>query len=64
MIKVNGTYRESSDDSVATLLARMGIDTRGIAVALNGEVVRRSEWDVTKILDGATVEIVTAAAGG
>jgi len=36
----------------------------GIAVALNSDVVPRSEWDTTTLEAGDRIEIVTAAAGG
>jgi len=49
---------------VLDLLQRRGIEPRGIAVALDGEVVRRGAWSETKVHDGTQVEIVTAAAGG
>ncbi len=37
---------------------------KGVAVALNDEVVPTSRWKGTVITDGDRVEIVTAAAGG
>ncbi|MGC8463952.1 MAG: sulfur carrier protein ThiS [Acidimicrobiales bacterium] len=37
---------------------------RGVAVAVNGTVVPRSQWDATVLNPGDRVEIVTAAAGG
>jgi sulfur carrier protein len=37
---------------------------RGIAVALNGEVVPRSAWEVTGLRPGDRVEVLTAAQGG
>jgi sulfur carrier protein len=37
---------------------------RGIAVALNGEVVPRSAWDDTGLEPGDRVEVLTAAQGG
>ncbi len=64
MIRVNGVDEPFLDETVAELLARRVIEPRGIAVALNGEVVRRSEWETTSISEGTVVEIVTAAAGG
>jgi len=64
VIRVNGKDEEFVDESVIDLLARHGIEPRGIAVALDGEVVRRGVWGDTKLHDGAQVEIVTAAAGG
>ena len=39
-------------------------ERRGIAVALNGEVVPRSAWDVTDLRPGDRVEVLTAAQGG
>jgi sulfur carrier protein len=64
VIRVNGSDDEYLVETVEGLLQRRSIAPRGIAVALNGEVVRRSEWATTTILDGTSVEIVTAAAGG
>ena len=64
MIRVNGDDATYVRQSVAELLASRGIEVRGVAVALNGEVVSRSLWSSTMIEDGAAVEIVTAVAGG
>lgn len=64
MIRVNGDHEVFVDETVLELLQRRGIDPRGIAVALDGEVVRRGVWAKTKVHDGTQVEIVTAAAGG
>jgi sulfur carrier protein len=64
VIRVNGMDEPFVDETVVGLLARHEIEPRGIAVAVDGEVVRRGVWNETKIRDGAQVEIVTAAAGG
>jgi thiamine biosynthesis protein ThiS len=64
MIRVNGEPSTYIDECVEELLIRLGIEQRGIAVALNGEIVRRSQWSSTRIVDTNVVEIVTAAAGG
>ncbi len=62
---VNGVVRASETPTdVVSLLEEMGIEPRGIAVAINGEVVRRSQWTSTVIASGDRVEIVTAVAGG
>ena len=39
-------------------------DGRGVAVAVDGEVVPRSEWEDTKLEDGQRVEVVGAIQGG
>lgn len=64
MIHVNGRNDDFLFESVEALIARLGIEQRGIAVAIDGEIVRRSEWSGTIIPDESNVEIVTAAAGG
>jgi sulfur carrier protein len=49
--------------TVAALLESMGFPDRGIAVALDWEVLPRSDW-ATKLSDGARIEVVTAVQGG
>jgi len=39
-------------------------DGRGVAVALDGEVVTRAAWDSTELADGARVEVLQAVQGG
>ena len=36
----------------------------GVAVALNGEVVRRADWACTPLSPGDQVEVLTAVQGG
>ncbi len=64
MILVNGRTDAHAGETVDELLARLGVDPRGVAVAIDGDVVTRSSWAVTVVADGSSVEVVTAAAGG
>jgi sulfur carrier protein len=64
VIRVNGVEEQFLNETVSELVRRRSIEPRGIAVAINGDVVRRSDWEMTPIPDGASIEIVTAAAGG
>jgi sulfur carrier protein len=41
-----------------------GAEPKGVAVAVDREVIPRSEWPTTPVRPGAPIEIVTAAAGG
>jgi sulfur carrier protein len=62
---VNGVARAATDAcTIAELLADLGVETRGVAVAVNGEIARRSAWTDTMVEPTDTVEIVTAVAGG
>jgi sulfur carrier protein len=64
VIRVNGEDQTFVAETVDQLLRRLSIEPRGVAVAINGEVVRRSEWSATYIADDSAIEIVTAVAGG
>lgn len=66
IIRVNGKERALDVATLAELLPQMSVDPagRGIAIALNGEVVPRSAWAATALAAGDTVEIVTAFRGG
>jgi sulfur carrier protein len=64
VIRVNGDDEEFMSETIEALLARLNVDPRGIAVAINGEIVRRAQWSNTDVPDKCSIEIVTAAAGG
>ena len=64
-VTVNGEdHRFEGPLSVDDLLGRLDLDRRGLAVALNGEVVPRSTWAERAVADGDQVEILTIAQGG
>lgn len=67
-IVLNGElYEVPFGTTVAELLRQLEIDpeaARGIAVAVNEEVVRRSQWAVLPLQAGDRVEVVTARQGG
>ncbi len=52
--------------TVAEIVGATGVgpESRGIAVALDGEVVRRADWTTTVVRDGQRVEVLTAVQGG
>ena len=64
-LTVNGRSREVTGDlSVGALVAQLTAAPRGVAVAVNGEVVPRSTWATAGLRDGDRVEVLTAAQGG
>jgi sulfur carrier protein len=64
-IVVNGERRDVADDLTVDVLATSVIDRpKGVAVALNGEDVPRSEWSTTRVRADYEVEVVTAKQGG
>jgi sulfur carrier protein len=66
-IELNGTPVEIAPGArVGDAVARSGADPerRGVAVAVDGEVVPRSAWDDTELREGQRVEVVGAIQGG
>ena len=64
-INLNGKPHELPDEQVIpTLLSHLGVKPEQVAVAINGEVVRRLDWHHTAVHDGDVVEIVRAVGGG
>ena len=61
---VNGAPRDVDVASVEGLVEQLTTARRGVAVAVNGEVVPRSTWPVAPLRDGDRVEVLTASQGG
>ncbi|MEV5690085.1 sulfur carrier protein ThiS [Micromonospora globbae] len=64
-LTVNGTGRTvPTGATVADLVRTVTAQQRGLAVAVNGEVVPRTGWPATVLHDGDRVEVLSAAQGG
>jgi sulfur carrier protein len=66
-IELNGKPAELPEGaSVAAAVAAAGVDgePRGVAVAVEGEVVPRGAWEATGLREGQAVEVVRAIQGG
>ena len=68
-LTINGTPRECEVSDIETLFRieaeETGIESpQGVAIALNGRVVRRRDWARMPLSDGDRVEIVRAMQGG
>jgi sulfur carrier protein len=67
IVTVNGDRRRlPGGATVASLVELLDVapGARGIAVALDGEVVARGRWQQTELADGARIEVVSAVQGG
>ena len=62
---VNGEPRELVDGTtVALLVDDLGRGRKGLAVAVNDEVVPRSTWDAVELQADDRVEVLVASKGG
>ncbi|QOC90320.1 sulfur carrier protein ThiS [Micromonospora craniellae] len=64
-LTVNGAGRSVPDEvTVAEVVRDVTPQQRGVAVAVNGEVVPRTDWPATVLRGGDRVEVLSAAQGG
>jgi sulfur carrier protein len=64
-VTVNGDPRDLvPGTTLADLITQLALAPRGIAAAVDGEVVPRGAWRDTPLADGTVVEVVTAVQGG
>jgi thiazole synthase len=66
-VELNGevlALPEGAAVSEAVEASGAGGERRGVAVAVDGEVVPRSEWDLTPLREGQKVEVLAAIQGG
>jgi sulfur carrier protein len=64
-IVLNGEPSElPSGATVETAVRELETTERGVAVAVDGEVVPRGEWASTEVRDGQQVEVLRAVQGG
>lgn len=64
-IVINGKEHAVADTAtVSDLPTILGIEVRGIAIAIEGEVVTRDSWPEVRLEEGQRVEIVRAVQGG
>jgi sulfur carrier protein len=64
-VVVNGKPQELEDGAtVETVLSTLDVPARGVAVAVDAEVVPRGEWREHELSEGARVEVLRAIQGG
>ena len=64
-VRVNGKDRVLPESAnLRDYVASLGVNMASIAVAVNGEVVKRDDLSSVDLAEGDTVEIVRAVGGG
>ncbi|MEE9281631.1 MAG: sulfur carrier protein ThiS [Myxococcota bacterium] len=63
--ELNGESQDAPEAlSVRELLERFGLEKRRVAVAINAEVVPRSQFERAEIHEGDHIEVIQAVGGG
>jgi sulfur carrier protein len=64
-ITINGESRDLAPGvTLADVVSQLTESPKGVAAAVNGEVVPRGAWPATELAERDEVEIVTAVQGG
>ena len=67
IVSLNGNQVELPDSATVTDAVRQaGADgaSRGVAVAVDGEVVRKADWGNFRLRERQSIEVVRAVQGG
>jgi sulfur carrier protein len=67
IVELNGQsveLRAGATVADAVIEAGANGERRGVAVAVDGEVIRRADWDETRLRPDQHVEVVRAVQGG
>ena len=64
-IKVNNTIHQfQTASSLATILNELEIMTNGIAVAINQNIITKTDWNTQALNEGDEILIIKATQGG
>lgn len=64
-VQINGEWRSYPEGaSLSGLLESLGLPEKGLAIAVDGEVVPKSDWPARRVDPASRIEIVTAVQGG
>ena len=66
MITLNNDINNDIDTPITVneLVKLLNLESQNIAIAVNEQVIRRSEWETMKIKNNDSVDIVRAVGGG
>lgn len=64
MVIINGEEKKADGMLLSDYVAQNEWKSERIAVEINGVVIPRSEYDITTLNDGDSVEIVSFVGGG
>ncbi len=63
-IQLNGEVKDVEAATVAQLIVELGLEKRMLAVERNMEVVPKSEYESTALVEGDRLEVVHMIGGG
>ena len=63
-IKVNQKNVVTEANTLSQLAAEMSLPEKGVAVAIDANIVKRQLWEMTTLYEGMNITVIKAAFGG
>lgn len=63
-IIINSKETETSSQNLSELATELNLPAKGVAVAINNQLITRAEWPSTSLKENDNVVVVKAACGG
>lgn len=63
-IKINNKETETQAGNLALLATELELPEKGVAVAVNNQMIPRTEWETASICENDNIVIIKAACGG
>ena len=65
-LRINGEIKEfeSKIENISELLKVLNVNSKFVAVELNGSIVYKEDFETTEVKDGDKLEIVSFVGGG
>ncbi|USH02424.1 sulfur carrier protein ThiS [Grimontia kaedaensis] len=57
-------YSPKTSSDLLALVSELSLPEQSVAIALNGEIIPRSQWQSTPLTEGVQVAMFQAIAGG
>ncbi|KXF82480.1 sulfur carrier protein ThiS [Enterovibrio coralii] len=57
-------YSPSAATNLLALVAELALPEKAVAIAIDGDIIPRSQWQETALTDGIQVAVFQAIAGG
>jgi len=64
VITINNNVQETKSSNLKELSLELQLPEKGIAVAVNNNMIPRGQWETTSLQDNDVVVIIKAACGG
>ena len=63
-IFLNGQQQQAQATTLADFIASLSLPAAGVAAAVEGKLVKRTEWETFPLAEGMHITVVRAVCGG